>query len=155
MMLRNKKIVAHPKSSNMHWQHYFGAFAMCVFCNLLMASSPAMHHPVNTNDNNSSTTHLALKSVPKPGLYIFSSNTTLSNNIKNTWPYLEQQYLLSDTSLNRTEAVADFAKKVAVVANNGKNIMILIREFVSGLELQSVAFYNRPVNDFVEVILLW
>jgi hypothetical protein len=154
MMLRNKKIVAHPKASDMNW-HYFGAFAMCIFCNLLMASSPGMQHQLNTNFNKTDATQLALKPAPKPGFYIVSSNTTLSNKIKNAWPYLEHQYLLSDTSLNRTEAVVDFAKKVAVVANTGKNIMVLVREFVMGLELQSVAFYNRPVLDFVEVILLW
>ena len=159
MMLRNKKVIDRPLSNFApnHMSRFISAFAVCVFCNLLIASSPGFQHPalVIRSNNLNATTDLALKPVPKPALYVFSSNITFSNRIKNAWPFLERQYMLTDANLNRTVSNSDFARKVALVANNGKNIIVSIREFVSGLELQTVAFYSRPVMDFVEINLLW
>lgn len=157
MMLRNNKVIERPTSNNTNrMSHFIMAFGMCVFCNLLMHSSPNLHRrpSIVLNVSNAST-DLSLKAAPKPGMYVFSSNNTFSHRVKNAWPFLEQQRMLTDDNINRTEAIKDFAKKVAVVANDGKNIMVSVREFESGLELPTVAFYQRPVFDFVEVNLLW
>jgi hypothetical protein len=158
MMLRNKKVIERPTSTNTdRMSHFIMAFGLCVFCNLLMQSSPNLHRrpTIVLNVSNASSSDLSLKAAPKPGIYIFSSNNTFSDRVKNAWPFLERQYLSTDSQPNRTVAIGDFAKKVAFVANNEKNIMVSVREFVSGLELPTVAFYNRPVFDFVEVNVLW
>jgi hypothetical protein len=157
MMLRNKKVIERPTSTNTNrMSHFIMAFGLCVFCNLLMYSSPNLHRrpSIVLNVSNASA-DLSLKAAPKPGMYVFSSNNTFSDRVKNAWPFLERQYLLTDSVPNRTVALGDFAKKVAFVANNEKNVMVSVHEFISGRALPTVAFYNRPVLDFVEVNLLW
>ncbi len=158
MMLRNKKVIERPTSTNTdRMSHFIMAFGLCVFCNLLMHSSPNLHRrpPIVLNVSNASS-DLSLKAPPKPGLYIHSSNNTFSHRVQNAWPFLERQYLATDSHPNRTVALGDFAKKVAFIANQEKNIMVSVREFVNGLELPpTVAFYHRPVFDFVEVNVLW
>jgi hypothetical protein len=157
MMLRNKKVIERPTSTNAdRMTHFIMAFGLCVFCNLLMHSSPNLQRrPSAVLNASNASADLSLKAAPKPGMYIVSSNNTFSNRVKNAWPFLERQYLATDSVQNRTTALGDFAKKVAFIANNEKNIMVSVREFMNGLELPTVAFYNRPVFDFVEVNLLW
>jgi len=156
-MLRNRKVIESPITPNANRiGHFIMAFGVCVFCNLLMYSSTNLHQrpSIILNVSNASA-DLSLKAAPKPCMYIKSSNNTFSDRVKNAWPFLERQYLANDSVHNRTVALNDFAKKVAYVANNEKNIMVSVREFVIGIELPTVTFYNRPVLDFIEVNLLW
>ena len=164
-MLRNKKVVSRPaldKSADYSGQNvrFFLLFLAGLMCyvynyeNRLFGKDIIVYNP-DVFVAEEPMANISVRVVPRPDILFYSPNQYLADNLTDNKLVLESLVFSLETIQNRTEAMLLFAENVAYMANDQKNTLVLVREFCSGHELEQVVYYSRPVEEVLEVYLVW